>query len=298
MTVTQHDEKQQANAYVRKDLTDLKFEPVLTVSEQVGDDNIAREVGKCSVDSSLGLLAVESKGKISCIDIEKKKEIFTETRDKTLTDNEMHSHRWIVIDGQKYFAIQWSQNTIRFFKIKQDDNSFTEAKKLRICLDEMDTITCCEFDETFENIIIVKNGETLEKRAIKNSDNVLISIKLETKIDSSFGTKILSLSNDGNWCIIGGGYEISYFYLIQIDTKIQYKLSSTNLDSTYSPCFVNGDPKFCVVGSRYGKFEIWDVKKRVSIKLLNLGTDEAVVSLTSTNNILAVGSGDQILSLF
>eukprot|EP01084_Bolivina_argentea_P131295 231770_1 len=116
--------KKQTNG---KQFKDLKFEPVLNVKEEVKDNNVDDIVGKCSVDSSLGLLAIESKGKISCIDIKQKKEIFREKRQTSQC--EMHSHNWIVIDGQKYFAVQWSKNTIRFFKVKQDDNSFIEEKK-------------------------------------------------------------------------------------------------------------------------------------------------------------------------
>eukprot|EP01084_Bolivina_argentea_P092150 165816_1 len=121
MTVTKYDQKQQTNG---KEFKDLKFEPVLNVKEEVKYNNVAWEVGKCSVDSSLGLLAIESKGKISCIDIKEKKEIFGKTRQTS--NDEMHSHSWIVIDGQKYLSVQWSKNTIRFFKVKQDDNSLIE----------------------------------------------------------------------------------------------------------------------------------------------------------------------------
>eukprot|EP01084_Bolivina_argentea_P092149 165815_1 len=98
MTVTKYDQKQQTNG---KEFKDLKFEPVLNVKEEVKDNNVARQVGKCSVDSSLGLLAVESRGKISCIDMKEKKEIFSEKRETS--DDETHSHSWIVIDDQKYF---------------------------------------------------------------------------------------------------------------------------------------------------------------------------------------------------
>eukprot|EP01084_Bolivina_argentea_P077443 140467_1 len=83
----------------------------------------------------------------------------------------------------------------------------------------------------------------------------------------------MSLSNDGKWCVIGGGAGKSYFYLVEIDKKVQHKVISTNLtDGTFCPCFVNGISNFCVVGGRHGKFEVWDVKKRIAVKLLQLET--------------------------
>ncbi len=56
---------------------------------------------------------------------------------------------------------------------------------------------------------------------------------------------------------------------------------------------------FCVVGGRKGKFEVWDVKKRVLIKSLQLEkTYEGVSCLTTSNNILAVATDDSKFSLW
>eukprot|EP01084_Bolivina_argentea_P082074 148613_1 len=217
MTVSDDDEKQ-TNA---KDVTQLKFEPVLNVKDQVKDNTVHTKVGKCTVDSDLGILAVESYRQISCINIQNKKEIFSQDRGKT-NGAQMFTHSWVVINAEKYLAFQSNKNTIQFFKVKPDDNSFTDAKELTICLDQNDTISCLEFDENGENIILVKNKDTLEKRAVKNGNDVLISIQLQQNITPASGTTTLSLSNDGKWCVIGGGANKSYFYLIEIDKKVQH----------------------------------------------------------------------------
>ncbi len=73
--------------------------------------------------------------------------------------------------------------------------------------------------------------------------------------------KVMSLSNDGKWCVIGAGGCNSYFHLIEMDKKLQHKVVSKNL-GTYCPCFINENSNFCVVGGGDGKFEVWDVKKK------------------------------------
>merc|ERR1712172_260205 len=145
-------------------------------------------------------------------------------------------------------------------------NSFVEEKQLTIVLGENDAITCCEFDQTFENVIIVKNGNVLEKRKVKKGNDVLVSINLEAEI-SATNLKVLSVSNDGKWCVVGGGKYVSYFYLIEIDKKIQHKVESKNIRGSRSPCFINGEPNFCAVGGD-SDVEIWDVKKRISVKVI------------------------------
>eukprot|EP01084_Bolivina_argentea_P118499 210239_1 len=202
----------------------LQFMPVLNVEH--GTHKLPYDIGKCSVDSDLGLLAVETDKRISCIDMKSKKIIFDHKCPSISGENysyQMYSHSWIVFNGKKYLSCQTEMGIIKFFKFRKDNNSFVEAKGLGISLDwypGVNHIYCCEFDKTFENIIMVIDGKKLEKRAVK-SNKVLVSIKLEEKIGVPDG-KALSLSNDGNWCVIGGGHRKSYFYLIEIDKKVQH----------------------------------------------------------------------------
>ncbi len=43
---------------------------------------------------------------------------------------------------------------------------------------------------------------------------------------------------------------------------------------------------------------MWDVKKRVLLKLIELETEELIGCSTSANNILAIGSDDKTFSLW
>ena len=84
-----------------------------------------------------------------------------------------------------------------------------------------------------------------------------------------------------------------YFYLIEIDKKVQHKITSTNLTYTFSPCFMNGDPIFCIVGGNEGRLEVWDVQKRTLVRLLKVEEENSnITALTSLHNILAVGTTD------
>eukprot|EP01084_Bolivina_argentea_P022513 41838_1 len=184
---------------IQKELKDLEFKATLDVSTIVGITSKLRGyTGKCSIDQSMGLLAVESRDGIVVIDINRKKMVFSEkvTQSGDSDESNLHSHCWMDIDNKKYLSVQTSDNIITFFninKVTDDEYKCEEDETLRICLGETDTINCCEFDETFENIIIVKNCNTLEKRAVKNSNNVSISIELEKEIRTT-NLKILSLS--------------------------------------------------------------------------------------------------------
>eukprot|EP01084_Bolivina_argentea_P064195 117108_1 len=280
-----------------KDVTELKFEPILNVSTIDSKDSF-RINGKCSMDKDLGVLAIETSSVIAAIDINRKKEIFRESRS---TDQyNLHSHNFVDIDNKKYLSVQTAGNTIKFFHIKQTDNEYKheEDESLRICLNDKDRINCCEFDKTFENIFYVKNTRVLEKRVVNKTGKVVFSITLEQEISEN-NMKMMSLSNKGDWCVIAGGGEKGYFYLIDIENKIQHKLTSTQFGSSYSPCFINGDHEFVAIGGKNGKIEIWDVAKKSSIKVIEVSSTTQFVScMNSTNNILAVGSNNKKLSLW
>eukprot|EP01083_Nonionella_stella_P011622 32994_1 len=304
------------------DPSELKFVPVFDIRELQNVKLQGTEINKCSTDSSLGLLGVEAgPNRFLCIDIHRKEEIFN--IDLEISDYiGRHSHHWITIDQQKYLSIQTAKNIIKMYQIKQGTAhrfSFEEDEQFRVCLPKSDTINCCEFDRNFKNIIILKNGGILEKRSIRNVNKKKRTIKLEERVQQN-DTKMLSLSNNGKWCVIGTGQ--IFFFVIDIQNKQQYKVrwdfnQSNELPENYIlrtkvPCFINGEAKCVAVGGHNSLVAIWDIQEKDKLnepfiysdtnrcaKILNLrGQNVAIDCTYSTNNILAVGSQDKMLRLW
>ena len=86
-----------------------------------------------------------------------------------------HTSDWLVINKQKYLSMKTAKNTIKMFKVQKenDSHSFKEDTKLSMTLEETDNIMFCEFDRKFEHIILLRNGNILEKRAVNNENNVI-----------------------------------------------------------------------------------------------------------------------------
>ena len=153
-----------------------------------------------------------------------------------------------------------------------------------------------EFDRIFQNIFILKNKEVLERRSIDEVSEVVMSIKLKQKVDTSAASKQLSLSDDGTMCAIGGGYT-SHFYLVNLESKAQHKLTSKTLRQTRAPCFINGATAFVAVGGGDEQgVEIWDLAKKEANQLFKVDSGY-IGCMTSTNNILAVASSNGKLQL-
>merc|ERR1712154_742032 len=109
--------------------------------------------------------------------------------------------------------------------------------------------------------------------------------------------KQLSLSTDGSFCACGAANGNKYFYLIEIETKKQYKLTSKVLGDTFTPCFINGNTGHIALGDYKGNIEIWDISTKEAIR--NFKASETYITCTtSTNNILAIGSGDGKMRLY
>ena len=181
------------------------------------------------------------------------------------------------------------------FKVGEQDKSLKEDESLKIVLGTEDEINAYEFDQSFENIFILENEKVLEKKSLGALDEVTMSIKLKEKVQDS-GYKLLSLSHDGSLCVIGGGFA-AYFYLLDLDSKAQHKLSSEALTQTNAPCFINGDnEQVGVVGKSGQGVEIWDVRSKKPVQVLQV--DGEIGCMTSTHNILAVGTSPDILQLW
>eukprot|EP01084_Bolivina_argentea_P069425 126325_1 len=156
-------------------------------------------------------------------------------------------------------------------------------------LSSKDEINCCEFDTNFDNVMIIKNSNTLQKRAVNNINVVQKSITLNEKINRS-ASKLFSLSNCGNFCIVASGGGKKYAYFIDIENEVQSRLESGKMErGVYAPCFINGEAKFIAIGDYVGNIEIWDVVKKEMVKTWKV--DACIKCTTSRNNILAVSSG-------
>jgi len=181
----------------------MKFEQLLNVRDDIGLEDM--EFGKCSIDSDLGLLGMhpdpDETEKFSCIDISNKKVVFQHPASGRYT------HHWITINDQKHLSLHTTPNTISLFRVS-DDHQFEEDESMKITLGDDDVINFLEYDQSFEHIFIVKNSSILEKRALNDSCTVSMSIELENRIGNSV-SKLLTLSNDGKFCVIGAAGDIS-----------------------------------------------------------------------------------------
>eukprot|EP01083_Nonionella_stella_P000526 1494_1 len=297
MIVKEEDDNQH-----KKDMKDLQFTQVLNLARDVKLSWKGDAFRKCSVNTDLGLLGVESADKqrwFGVIDMDRKENIFEVQCN--LTDNYgRHSHNWITVQDRKYVTLQTAPNIIKMFEVKRN-KEFEEDKNLRISFGENDKINFCEFDRYFKNILLVINENMLEVRALDNIKKAKIRIILQQKVAQQ-SLKQLSLSNDGKWCLIAGGYLKNHFYLINLEKQIQYKLTSEFLTSTYAPTFINGESEMFAIGdSPNSHVEIWDVETRKSRKVLDVSANinTPIYCMHSTNNILAVGSKvDRMVRLY
>ena len=183
------------------------------------------------------------------------------------------------------------------FKFDGKTHAFEEDAQLKIVLEQHDDVEYVTFDRQFENIFILKNAQTLEKRSMSAPNLVTMSIELDGDGGYCISQKELVLSGDGSMCAVGPGQSKTYFYLIDLQSKTQQKLTSAVLKDIFSPCFINGDAEYVAVGGDEGQgVEIWDVQTAQPVKRLQI--DGLIGSMASTNNILAVGSYAGTLQLW
>ena len=279
-----------------KGVKDLEFEPILSINNVEMNYNSDR-VGKCSVDSELGLLGIDGIDWFGCIDMSTKKCIFQMPRVAPRYDwYGRNSHHWVRVQDQRYISVQTKRNEIQMFKITSESTQFSKDESFHILLPRTDTINYIEFDHDFANILLMLNETALETRSMNDVSQTLVSFNLEEKINQS-SFRNLRLSGDGGWCVVCGGRNKSYFYAIDMVNKAQHKLVSHVLQDTYCPCFINGDNEFVAVSDKKCNVEIWDLLTRQAVHCIsaNAGTETLTSlppSLESKNNILAVGLPD------
>ena len=180
------------------------------------------------------------------------------------------------------------------FEIDEKTKSFTEDESLQIKLPASESAGYTQFDGIFENIFILRNYKVLEKRSLADVNEVTLSIKLEEKVHPTAGNQMI-LSNDGSVCAIGGGNDKSHFYLIDLESKEQHKVTSATAVHSHAPCFINGNTAFVAIGGWDSSVEIWDINTRKSIRTLDL---TGGLCSASKHNLLAFGSNQGILRLW
>ena len=100
---------------VPKDMRDLTFKSILKVdvNTKLPDSNTTR--GKCSVDTDLALLGMESTRYFTCMDLATNELVFEQGI--SAFGAAKHCHNWIEVNGEKHVSIQTSPNTIQMFKV-------------------------------------------------------------------------------------------------------------------------------------------------------------------------------------
>ena len=159
-----------------------------------------------------------------------------------------HTHHWVVRKYTTYLSLQTKKNEIKMFSVDQKNKSFKEEDAFLISVEG--SINYSEFDSTFEHIFILKDSQVLEKRSLDAVNTMRMKIKLKEPASDSY-SKQLVLSNNGTACAIGGGGSKNYFFLIDLESSAQHKLTSDALSSTYAPCFINGNTEFVAVSGSW-----------------------------------------------
>merc|ERR1712154_136785 len=157
-----------------------------------------------------------------------------------------HSHHWVTHNNRKYLSLRTEKNVIKMFDAS--GQAFAEDDKLRIRMAQDDEIHHYEFDRTFENIFILKNAKVLEKRAISDLNHPSMSVRLEQALDTGTDKKLLTLSDGGSACAVGGGFQRAYFYFVDLMSQTQRKFKPVSLRSAFAPCFINGDADSLAIG--------------------------------------------------
>eukprot|EP01084_Bolivina_argentea_P105697 189285_1 len=295
MVVTEYyDEKQE------KDIKDLKILPILNVTKDIEKLKYTQQqINKSSVDAETDLLGMEGRKWFGVVDMHSKEVIFEEKcafEANYPREYGTHCHHWISINNEKYLSVQTDLNVLKRFKIK--NKQFEEDRSGRIILGSKDMINFVEFDRNFQNILMVVNYNVLQIRSVNNIQKCKVKIKLENEMSRNT-MKQMALSNNGEFCVLGGGVKKNYSYLIDLEKHTQYKLISSLLTSTLAPCFINGESQYVAIGDGDGRgnIEIWDVQKRQIFKTIKPFSDQ-INCMYSTNNILAIGSNERMVKLY
>ena len=286
-------------------IKNLQFEPILNVSQDVqfnSELDGALSI-KCSVEPTLGLLAMntaaftatsahsggwcdECEKRFFCIDMATKKVIFDHQIEN------YHSHHWVRMNDEQYVSLQTSKNIIEMFQFNSENKQFERDVSKTIRFQENEEVNFYEFDINFQNMFVVKNKNILEKRSCFEGSAGLLNVELVGDIGES-ASKMLSVADDGSFCVIGGGAGKSYFYLVDIENAVQYKLNSKALTDTLAPCFINGDTVYLVVGGDFGQgAEMWNVSSRTPVRTFAVQKGDYITCTASANNILAIGYRD------
>eukprot|EP00485_Elphidium_margaritaceum_P001827 CAMPEP_0202695166 /NCGR_PEP_ID=MMETSP1385-20130828/8824_1 /ASSEMBLY_ACC=CAM_ASM_000861 /TAXON_ID=933848 /ORGANISM="Elphidium margaritaceum" /LENGTH=722 /DNA_ID=CAMNT_0049351141 /DNA_START=68 /DNA_END=2236 /DNA_ORIENTATION=+ len=277
-----------------KDLSQLKFTELLRVGREVRLDYKDRDMYHCSVDSDTGLLGMEGWGWFGVVDLSRKMMIVSMKREQQI----YYTHRWLTFHEHRYLSVQTRRNQVEMWRVvcdKRGGYNFVNDAHYKCVVNG--TIDYVQFDRSYAHMLLVVNESAIQVRAMSHLGAATKTIKLQEKIATS-AMRNVRFSGDGTRCVLGGGEGCAYFYLVDIVSEKVHKLSSSFLQSTLAPCFINGDCQRVAVCGEAGKIEIWDVEQRQSVKCIQSDSQRDMTSSTSTDNILAVGSDDKRLRLY
>jgi len=310
------------------DMKTLNFTDALNVGREVKLSYQGSGINKCSVDTELNVLGIEAHHWFGVVDFKSKRQIWSLDRETSNGGGRhnfgFHTHQWLTIGTQKYLSVQTKGNQIKMFKVVKTEQSSTKMKmfkainwkgntgvggyqfiadpkyELTFPSDGRSTTTIhfCDFDFDFKHIFLICDQCELQKRAVHDINTVVQSITLEEKVSGSV-VRNFRLSADGKYCVLAGGRGRKYFYVIDIENETQIKLESEfYLNSSYVPCFINGENELVAVGDRNGRIEIWDFKKQECVKKWKIEGATGIYASASTHNILGIGSFDKTLRLY
>jgi len=250
---------------------------------------------KCCVDSELQLASMEGVGWFGVVDMQQKKMI---KKWEKCGDGKQAS-QWLSIGQQKYLAVQLKANEISMFKVVAQDKSYQFVEDEAYKITVQGTIDYCDFDRDFNHIVLVIDGHILQVRALSNIREIKNRIKsLNVGRITSMSLRCLQLSANGKQCVLSGGNDKPYFYVIDVESGTKKKFKSEILSDGYSPCFINGDTQYVFMGDIAGRMEIWDTEKNEVIHSMKNETGGGPKAAASVHNVLAVGFADRKMRLY
>ena len=106
----------------------------------------------------------------------------------------------------------------------------------------------------------------------------------------------VAFSSDAKFCAIAGGRDCESWHLIEIPYQLQYKMTSSHLENSFAPCFLDEQRVF--IGGK-SRFEIWSLEHLNAVKVVkSLPGDKWINCACSREQMLVVGSSDNSVMVF
>lgn len=180
----------------------------------------------------------------------------------------MTNSHWIYIGGQPYLTLVAKgtahgagKEAIRFYQYRADTRSFVENLNLMIPIADGDKVKYYEFDNQHRWIIIIRNNQTIEKRAVSNISEIIWSVHLGQI--ASMRDRQLIVSDDGTYAVVANGSHrgpLGHFWIVLLEDGTCQRVEK-GPPGTYAPCFMTGNnekKQFMAMGTTKG-IEIWSM---------------------------------------